>query len=301
MICLRFRFLLLACGGLLALPALPAAREFILESRSSGRLLSAAYPTGNVRIELTVNYRTPGTVFDTVGINAAPAGSFSCAIDAEGRLSFQVYEPGKTSDARVPNGWHIVRAASLIKPDSRHAVRIDVRAASIELSIDGVLERTVTLGAVLSGQPLYLGDFPGDDQWGSKYNIHPAMTGSVSLDYLGAIPAGEPPPPRTRGESPPVPTDSPQVVDAGVRAIEQAFRAGKMDLIAQLTVPARRAEYRAIFAAHKTELPRVAALLRTRKLVATSGAAAEFQVTQGERVFSVFFERFDGVWRLARL
>jgi|GEM_PF-3054548 len=99
----------------------------------------------------------------------------------------------------------------------------------------------------------------------------------------------------------PVPTDAPATIDAGVRRIEQAFRAGDVKTALELTVPTRREEYGKIFQAHRNELVKIADLLATRKLVTTTGSTAEFEVTSGRRTFPVFFFRIDGVWLLSEL
>jgi len=98
-----------------------------------------------------------------------------------------------------------------------------------------------------------------------------------------------------------VPTDAPATIDAGVRRIEQAFRAGDVKTALELTVPTRREEYGKIFQAHRNELVKIADLLSTRKLVTTTGSIAEFEVTSGRRTFPVFFFRIDGVWLLSEL
>ncbi|MHB0936014.1 MAG: hypothetical protein ACYDCO_04300 [Armatimonadota bacterium] len=303
-------FTVIAFGLLLPqlFSAAPAPRQIILDSRSSSALAAKTYPVTNLRIELKINYRTPGVILDTVGINGAPVGSFSCAVDTAGKVSFQVYDPGRKSEVRIANGWHVLTSKSIVKAGTTFTARIEVRPTGYQFWLNNTLERTVALTTPLSGQPVYIGDFPGDDQWGSKYNIHPAMTGTVTLITLGPIaasssasPLSPPSPPSDKGTPQPVATDNAQTINAGVQVIENAFRASQLDTIMQLTIPTRREAYRKMFTAHRAELPRVATLLKTRKLVATNGASAEFQVTEGGRVFSIFFERTDGKWCLASL
>ena len=262
----------------LSFPAATAARDYALISRSSGVLVSTHYPRTNVRIEMTVNYHTPGVILDTVGINGAPVGSFSCRFDDAGHVNFQVYDPGTKSDARLPNGWHVISSTTATKANTPFTLRVEIRPSGYQLWLNGRLERTVALGTPLSGQPVYLGDFPGDDQWGEKYNIHPAMTGTVTLVSFGEISTNvsRPTPPAVQGTPAPVPTDSPQQINAGVQAIEDAFRARKLELVVQLTIPARREAYRKVFSRHLADLPRIADLLKTRKLTATAARAPNF-------------------------
>lgn len=53
------------------------------------------------------------------------------------------------------------------------------------LQLDGAERESLSLSTPLSGEPLWLGDFPGDDNWGARYNIHPAMTGTLTVRVLG--------------------------------------------------------------------------------------------------------------------
>jgi len=98
-----------------------------------------------------------------------------------------------------------------------------------------------------------------------------------------------------------VPTDAPATIDAGVRRIEQAFRAGDVQKVLEFTVPSQREQYGKIFQAHRNELVKIADLLATRKLVTTTGSTVEYEVTDRGRTFPVFFLRIDGVWMLSDL
>lgn len=113
----------------------------------------------------------------------------------------------------------------------------------------------------------------------------------------GNPPAGPAEPPAVR----PVPTDPPAVVDAGVEAVVQALRARDVEAAARLCYPTERARLRELFAAHREQLPRVADLLATRELVVTTGAYAEYRVTDRGNTYPVIFERCDGVWCLSQL
>jgi len=99
----------------------------------------------------------------------------------------------------------------------------------------------------------------------------------------------------------PVPTDPPEVIDAGVEVIEQAFRARDIDKVVKLCYPTERERLKDMFTKQRERLPAVADLLNTRSLTATTGAYAEFQVTDKEFTFPVTFERYDGVWCLSQL
>jgi hypothetical protein len=49
----------------------------------------------------------------------------------------------------------------------------------MSLDLDGRTVATDPALLTLSGRPLFIGDYPGDDGWGSRYKIHPAMVGTV--------------------------------------------------------------------------------------------------------------------------
>jgi len=98
-----------------------------------------------------------------------------------------------------------------------------------------------------------------------------------------------------------IPTDDPAVVDAGVEAIEQAFRDRDIEKVVSLCFPTQRDRFRAIFTKHREELTDVADLLATRKLVETYGSYAEYQVTSQGNNFPVVFTRYGNVWCLSQL
>jgi len=91
------------------------------------------------------------------------------------------------------------------------------------------------------------------------------------------------------------------VVDAGVKAIEQAFRDRDVDKIVALCFPTERDRLRAIFTKHRDGLTEVADLLATRELVTTTGSYAEYKVTEQGLTFPVIFKRYGNVWCLSQL
>jgi hypothetical protein len=315
-VCLALVFSL-TCILPLAAPAnniVQAVQTIVLTGPADSAMLAKAYPTGNLRIHLGVKYSNPGVMADTVGINQAPIGSFSLLIDSAGHISFQVFDPGQSSPARVANGWHVLTSSTMLPPNTDGEVAVEVTAKTVVLYLNGKAEQRTPLVMKLSGQPLYAGDFPGDDGWGPKYNIHPSMTGTLTVKYFGTL-TGAPPlttgtntvtpspqePPQEHGTAIPVPTDTPATIDAGVKNIEDAFRTGSPEAALKLVAPAKRSVYQPIFAAHRAELPRLATLLATRKFVATNGAYAEFTVTEAGHSFPVIFLRAEGTWCLLEL
>lgn len=279
---------------------------FNLAQPSASALLAKEYLRKNLRLMLLVNYSKAGVIFDTVGINAAPNGAFSLSLTADGNVSFQIYDPAHNSELKVANGWHILTSTTRLLANTPGVVKIEHSGGEISLSINGVVERRLKLATPLSGDPIYIGDFPGDDHWGEKYRIHPAMIGTVTLLHIGEIDQVTiPVDPQVVNVKPavlqPVATDSAKNIDAGVEKIAAAFRAGDLARISPLITPARHDQYMQIFTEHQAQLTRVANMLATRKLVTTSGAHAEYTVTDNGERFSIYFERIDGIWCLAGL
>ena len=92
-----------------------------------------------------------------------------------------------------------------------------------------------------------------------------------------------------------------QQLEQSITQLEAAFRAGDLKTVIDLTHPAMRADYQAIFAAHQADLARVADLLATRQLVHVTYGMAEYEVTENGLTFSVIFEPWGQQWYLSSL
>jgi hypothetical protein len=150
-------------------------------------LLTDRYPRTDLRLDLSVRYTAPGTVIDTVGINAAKAGSFAVMILPSGQVRAQVFDPGRSSTGKLSNGWHVLDSPGPIRKDMSTPVALELWKGTIALWVDNKLVSRLRLATPLSGEPVYLGDFPGDDGLAPRYNAHTAMVGSVSLFYFGRL------------------------------------------------------------------------------------------------------------------
>lgn len=159
-------------------------RTVTLTGPSTSVLLAKNYPRTNLCIALRVTYSKPGVILDTVGINAAPVGSCGLQVTADGHVFFQVFDPQAPNDN---SGWHVLYSTARIAANTEAQLVVEVSPDEYRLKINGKLDQRLALKTPLSGQPLYVGDFPGDDRWGVKYNIHPAMTGSVTVSYFGDL------------------------------------------------------------------------------------------------------------------
>ncbi len=90
-------------------------------------------------------------------------------------------------------------------------------------------------------------------------------------------------------------------VDRAAASLEAALGAGRVDEAFVHVHPAAAAGLRAAFEPHRAELPRVARLLATRRLVVAEEAWAEYEVTENGRTFAVVFEKVEGRWLLSAL
>jgi len=171
------------------------APTFRLDGPSASHLLAAEYPRKNLAIRMRLRYSQPGVLLDTVGINAAPVGSFHVTLGEDGRITVGVYDPTRESAHRAANGWHLLTASSALSPGETHTVEVALGGPVLAVRVDGGEEETLDLATPLSGEPIWVGDFPGDDGWGPRYRIHPALTGEVQVLFLGSRSEAPPPPP----------------------------------------------------------------------------------------------------------
>lgn len=271
-----------------------------LKTPSSSYLLNDNYSKDNMNLAFKIKWSKPGVILDTVGINTAPRGSWSLNISGEGKVSLNVFDPKVNSSLRDSSGWHHLVCKTPIPMGSEGTVLIDVNSTGIKLTVNNSYV-TLDLKTPLSGDPVYIGDFPGDDKWGSKYNIHPAMVGTVSI-------AGSVEPPIEIASVPTVvnttnpasfASDKPDVINAGVKKIEDAFRSGNVNSVISLTAPFARTRYQDIFESRKGELKSIADMMATRKLVSSYGAVAEYEVVHKGRNLTMIFEKIDDKWCLS--
>jgi tetratricopeptide (TPR) repeat protein len=84
--------------------------------------------------------------------------------------------------------------------------------------------------------------------------------------------------------------------DALMAALEQALRAGSVDAAAQLVHPATRAQYRQLFASHRSDLPRFAEVLKSRASQKATAAGAEFEISEQGHRFTVVLRKWGDLW-----
>jgi hypothetical protein len=140
----------------------------------------ASYPANGGILRARISYNAPGTIVDTVGLNAARPGDFAMTINAEGRLSWIIYNPSVPSAHRTSAGWHVLALGDKLKPGQWYAIEITwgTRGMSLRVVNGGTTQDPVKLK--LSGKPMFLGDFPGDAAWGAGHDIHKSFTGKIA-------------------------------------------------------------------------------------------------------------------------
>jgi hypothetical protein len=162
---------------------------FALKGPSWVGTLAKQYDRNRFGAKLGVTWTKPGAVLDTVGINAAPVGSFAVMVDGTGKMHLQVYAPNHSSPHKQSNGWHVLPSPLLVKAGQYSEVMLTIEppAWGFCVSVGGQKQTvTLTLRVPASGDPIYVGDFPGDNNWPASLNPHRGITGTVKvLNIIG--------------------------------------------------------------------------------------------------------------------
>jgi hypothetical protein len=114
-----------------------------------------------------------------VGINAATPGDLQLSVLADGKLMWMIYYPSKASSVKIANGWHVLTSTKALEQGRWYDVTVGYGTRGLRIRLDGNLVGQVGAVLPLAGDPIWVGDFPGDDGWGAGYNIHPSLTGQV--------------------------------------------------------------------------------------------------------------------------
>lgn len=126
---------------------------------------------GDFILECEVTMTTPGTIFDTIGLDAASVGDWTMAIEPDLHLVFRVWDGSK---------WVLARSTSTVgsKPTR---IRLSRRGRVFRLALENREEASLAFPGALVTSRLYVGDYRGDEHWGAAYRIHQGMVGSVTL------------------------------------------------------------------------------------------------------------------------
>ncbi len=158
--------------------------EIKLADAAASVLLAGAYDVKNFGLRLAINWDKPGMILDTVGVNAAAPGSFSVGVDEQGIVRLQIFAPQHNSPHKKAPGWHIMYSGITAKRGEWTTIAIQHTPAQWKFSVGSSEqneEMILPLPVAASGQPLYVGDFPGDAHWPPPVQAKTGMTGIVRV------------------------------------------------------------------------------------------------------------------------
>lgn len=159
-------------------PGLSQDQTYTLrDSKSSYVLSQSSYPRNDFELEVRVTCTAPGRVLDTVGIDAAPTGSWSLSVGTDGVVVFMLWDGSK---------WTSLASRRRLKFGVEAAVTVKRVGAAITLSMDGQAEGELRNATPLSGRRVFVGDYKGDERFGAGHTIYLSMVGTVRVSYFGA-------------------------------------------------------------------------------------------------------------------
>lgn len=211
--------------------------------------------------------------------------------------------PASTPPAAAPRRLAPPPPAPAPDPPNPLAVRVRPRGASrpsanagkgrTSLFVGGLLVLSL-VPALIAGVVLLSGP--------ARRAAAPVTSAAGPVEPTPAAPLlpNEPLPPAAAWPPPPDAAVRAEV-DRAASSLEAALGAGKIEEAFVHVHPAAAAGLRAAFEPHRAELPRVARLLATRKLVVAEEAWAEYEVSENGRTFAVVFEKVEGRWLLSAL
>ena len=157
-----------------------------LQKPSDGFEIKKQYQGDDLWIELVLIAKENGTILDSAGLNPQQAGAFRLALNGDGHLGFGVYAPDADSSMKDEEGWHWIVSPDLLTPYLAYVVTVLSGPDEISLWIDHTLVGKMSIPVAPRGQ-VYIGNFPGDDEWDRIRNKFPGMVGTVILNYFGTI------------------------------------------------------------------------------------------------------------------
>lgn len=303
--------LLLVAGLSFGDNATEITANFTSDSPAFSHVLIEKSPVTDFELTLAIAYDRPGVVLDMVGLNAAKPGTWAVVIDPDGHIVFQVYGPQFQSPWHTASGWHVMRSVRSVAPNTIAIVTMEVRGLDVAFTVDGAEPLTMRLGQPLLDQPVWVGDFPGDDHWGEGHAIHPAFTGRL-LANLRSGPQPQAPatgpaaPPAT--ETAPLQTSSASStptaegdLQAAASKLEAALRAADLDTLTALIHPSRREMLSLAMTANAEAMPKLGEWFGQRSLKRNDNVQAEYEVIVDETALTVKFVKSDEEWWLLSL
>ncbi|MBI4879201.1 MAG: hypothetical protein HY812_06020 [Planctomycetes bacterium] len=155
--------------------------EIQLETSADCKLLGPHLAQGVV-IDLTVAWREPGSLLDTVGIARAAHGSVTLGILQDGALELSVFLPDAAG--AEASGWCRMRSAARLAKEEPRRVTVFLGPAA-QLYVDREYQGKLSAPEVWPDQQIYLGDFPGDADLDPAGGARRGMVGGVRLHHFG--------------------------------------------------------------------------------------------------------------------
>lgn len=176
-------------GFLSPAPAELQERQFQFANSSQGfPFTDILIGLGDFEFECEVVMTSPGTLFDTIGLDAASIGDWALAVEPDTHLVFRVWDGSK---------WVAARSTSAVRATKSARINLTRSAGVINMALNGRDEGSVHFSGTLVTRTLCAGDYKGDEHWGTGYRIHQGMVGTLRV--LRAGPPQAQPTPAERG------------------------------------------------------------------------------------------------------
>lgn len=184
------------CLGLSANPAGGAGFDldftpvqYDLTTTSASFQLSRGAPQIDVSMYFSLRFSQPGKIFDTVGIESASVGAWSLELQPDLRLRFSIFAPGASSPFAEASGWHRFSTQEALTAGVEYWIFLDIINDEMLLLVTDNFNNQYYvfehLPCKLANQPVYVGDYPGDNYLGEAYSIHSAFIGELEAYYFG--------------------------------------------------------------------------------------------------------------------
>jgi len=157
-----------------------------LQKPSDGFEIKKQYQGDDLWIELVLIAKEKGIILDSAGLNPQQDGLFRLAINGDGHLGFGVYAPDAASSTKGEEGWHWIVSPDMLSPSLAYIVTVLSGPDEISLWIDHTLVGKMSIPVIPRGR-VFIGNYPGDDEWDRIRNKFPGMVGTLVLNYFGSI------------------------------------------------------------------------------------------------------------------
>lgn len=144
-------------------------------------------PSNNVRIELNVNYKEPGTILDSTGVTPPLTGSQKMWVTKDGTLYYAIWDPSQNIPNKDVNGWNVLKSVDKLIPGSNNLIAIELKDSAACMWIGTKLQNKMSLTTTLAPEPIYIGYFPANYRWRFFKDTGRSMIGKVDVTYWGTL------------------------------------------------------------------------------------------------------------------